>query len=209
MEQQNQNSHTSAQTKQQLLDITDTESGPTDEVSKDFFEQNQMISEEISKYDQLLTTCPMLMFRAWIVFCAVWTLGGCFYIVLNFDVFFSQIKQIFGHLSYLMLLLMVLASFVTLWGCILMWIALHSKSLQKMERSLSIFKLNARFIIVFYSCMFVLQALEKALNWVLAVAYLVSMLFGLIPVLPAIRLRNILAARNVFDQVSSFPNNKA
>ena len=173
-----------------------------DQTDEDFRQQNEIINQELKKYDGRLNTCLMIMIKVWIT---------CYMTSLSISALRNLIN-LFSHPPQASILAWALCItncietiiiFATEYGCILLWMAINSKDLFKVERCLPIFKLYFIWSMIVTSLEFSLSIYLKMINWRL---FLLSLLGFVTPVInlgTALYVKKVLLIRDPFKQVSS------
>jgi len=192
---------------QPLLDATNPNSDISNEHAEEFLRQNEMISNEIWKYDKALC-CPLKIFSFFTLF---YFLALLMYLYSFFAGHFQDKqrilpKSLYNLESYLNIFLML----ILIWAYLLIGKVFYSKDPSKMGKSLCIFKAYA-----FYNLGFVLPVfihyLEKSGQSPdpLIFRSTVNLMLSASSILLAIRVRNILVKNRPFYEVSSFSSHDA
>ena len=194
---------------QSLLEApqADSELNRTEE---DFIQQNQIIDQELKKYDKLLETCPMLIFKILaFIYMAILSFG--LLLILVFFVLVLREPSALGLMICLIMLLFVVFLCVSIFGCALLLGALSSKDLFKVERCIYLSK-----ILFILSMLFFLENVGAHLynnsiedKKALLTACLGPPVISIINFGTAQYVKRVILKRNVFQHVSSYPENAA
>jgi len=172
---------------------------------KDFIQQNEIINQEVKKYDRRLGTCSMIIFRAWL---SIYLLS----IILGIDQLTYFLLKVFKDMSalawtirifYICKVLVLLGLF---YGCILLWRAADAKDLFKIERCIFIFK-TCFIISIAFNLVDITFGFVQYPSWdqmVLGISYRLG--YAGINYAVALYVKRVLVERDVYQQVSSYPN---
>jgi len=168
---------------------------------KEFLYQNEIINQELKKYNY---TCSMCILKAWIffyVFCLV--VNG----LLCFLALIPSIKEtsLFIWALRIFILGVILFFCISSYGCLLLWMAINSKDLFKVEKSLFLSKIALIWssVLVFGHigyCLF-----EEPLSWRLFLINLPGFTIPILNFATAICVKKVLLKRQIFERVSSYP----
>jgi len=176
------------------------------DVTQEFLKQNQIIDEELNKYDQMLDSWPMILYRIWIFLYAAVLSAGIIALLLYFV---PVILKTEGGLKYLELLLLILAIGIIgagIYGCIQMRLGLYSRDIAKVKKAISIYEEAAKYCTYVSVSQFV-RYYFAGNPWTVCLICLVPMTIALINLAPAEYAKGVLEKREVFQRVSSNPNN--
>ncbi len=169
----------------------------------DFMQQNEIIDKELEKYDKMLKSWPMVIYKAWtFVYVMTLFLG----VVTLISVFISTIDEtstLYFALRILMVLCLLFFS-SSIYGCVLLWTALRSKDLLRVEKCIFIFKI---FLILGPICFFIDVATmfsEESANEMLFLISCSIPVTAIVNFATGMYVKRVLLERNVFQQVSSY-----
>jgi len=191
-----------------LLNTTNIESDKMNDTDDEFLKQNEVISEEIQKHNRLLNTLPMRIYRVWLL---LFTLAGViislYCLTIVFQTFF------FAHLTAKIIfwmsiggLFVILVCPISTYGCFLLWTGIQQKDLLKVEKALLMYKLFTLFMLAPQFILIISKLVTGGINKDEVIGYFVAVGLVLINFYPIIQVRKILIKREVFAQISSFPN---
>jgi len=174
---------------------------------EDFRQQNEIISQELRKYDKQLNSCPMRIYKAWtliwVTFLSLFllTIIGSLFIIFknsaNFDLEFC---------AFMVVQLPVTCTSICTY--ILLWRALHSKDPFKVEKCIYIFKFLLVLSIIFWIFDLAWNIFRKSFTWERALGNLLAPIISMIDFGTAMFVKKVLLQRDVFQQVSSYSKSK-
>jgi len=175
-----------------------------DQTDEDFQQQNEIINQELKKYDKRLNTCSMCLFKFWICFYMT-LISGEVFIQIQSLLFLLDMKSTFYLMVRIFMALNILVAFVLFYGCILFWGALHSKDPFKIERMILIFKIWLISGVAFLFADIALNLFEHYFEWDQTIGKrLVLLVFAAINYAVGLYVKRVLLKRDVFQQVSSY-----
>jgi len=134
----NLTSETNVDLSRSLLEAPRAESN-LNQTEEDFIQQNQIINQKLKKYDELLETCPMLIFKILtFIYVTILSFGVLLVIFLLLVV---KEPSFMGLIVSIVAILFAAFLCVSIYGCLLLWGALFSKDLFKAERCIYISKI--------------------------------------------------------------------
>ena len=172
---------------------------------KEFLHQNDIINQELRKYDGRLNTCSMILFKIWIslymifVVLGVWTL--IYFLLLTL-----KETSLYYQLLHILMLLSIIIPLGLFYGCILLWGALNSKDLFKIEKCIFIFKICVLICPITTLLELVLNQIQKSKSWQgIILDCFLRLIFSGINYVAALYVKRVLLKRDVFQKVSSIP----
>ena len=185
------------ETSQREPDLNQTE--------QDFLHQNEIINQELRKYDGCLNTWPLIAIKAWMT-CYMIYLSGYF---LHFLIsLFSSLPRK-SILSWVIFALEILNPFMicaSAYGCILLWMAIGSKDLFKVERCLSIFKIFLIWNILVMLWSLCVMFYIQTWSWLVMKGCIFGVLISVPNLGMTLYVKKVLLKRDVFQQVLGSPN---
>jgi len=185
-----------------LLEVQNPELGELDETAKDFLEQNLVVSKEIEKYDNMLSSSAMIIYRIYLVvliFCNVAPFAVISVTILQATKPSGILAFIYPVLRYVSMIVMVM----TAWGCLLVWKAISKKSEERIDKAILSFVSNLGILMVLTS----LTMLDLFISSNCGPSFLTSLwatLLTLISILPAKYVQDVLKKRKPFYESSSY-----
>jgi len=176
-------------------------------ISLEFIKQNEIISKEILKHDQLLRTCPMIVLRTWILLYTIYGFIGSLFLLI-FVPNFNPVHQMNLFLFYSIIYFTIFAILYSIYGNLLLWRGISARDLFKIEKSLSIFKFYLSFLTIGFLFALAYQIVTGTWTWASIGGCVSTPIPILINLLLANYVRKILREREVFCRVSSDHNNK-
>jgi len=188
-----------------LLDVSNTQTETAEEISQDFLEQNLAVAREIQEYDQALPpllrnitrlNISLLLMTATLLF-------------LGYTILKEKNVEGFRMLSFLILeCVLLIFNILEIWGFFLVCRAYFSKCCEKIEKAVSLFKLNG--------WVTVLLVVSNTLNYVIykdsvaklnCFSSLGILIATLANFLEAKEMKEVLLKRKQFSSVYSFAPN--
>jgi len=176
-----------------------------DEVDEEFLKQNEFVTQQIEKYNELLRSFPMMLYRFWLVFTIF------FRILASLILFPDHAFLIFfgfgatpGHWAEIITYSFTIGNLLSIPASFLLWIGISSRSLSKIKKALGILRFNVWFAGSYYLFRGILYGAGITKDWLVMLLIPYEMIFSFLTILPAVHVRNILAKRLPFYEVSSF-----
>jgi len=116
----------------------------------------------------------------------------------------SKQSSEWSWVGFIFLTITLLFFFASIYGCILLRIAVNSKSLVKISRCILIFKVLLILSIIFFLANFASDAIQKELDWDSLFTNLMGPIITIINLITALYVKKVLMERDVFKQVSSY-----
>lgn len=187
-----------------LLEVTNTDSSEFGDTAKEFFEQNAVISQEIQKYDDLLSTCPMTLYKIWLILYFLLMAQAPLALVVSVQDMFRFcpiLSSVYPVLKYFW----IIENLVSAWGCVLVWKAISLKSIEKIEKGIFLLKVGfwSSWVSVFVTMLdlFVNSSVE-AFNYF--IGSFLGPLLALLAYVPTVHIRDVLVKRKPFYEASSY-----
>jgi len=181
----------------------------THDITQEFLNQNQIINDEIMKFDQMLKTWPMFIYKVWTVL----YVGYLIFMVLNFNLIAFPLmfeKEISRDMLLLAVLLVLDALFgIILYANVLLWVGLYKKDILRVERSLTILKWFAILGTIHSLVAVPFYLIENPSDLMMIFGSLSPALISLAMYFPALYVKGIFAKRQVFQRFSNYPDNTA
>jgi len=174
-----------------------------DRTDEDFRQQNDIINQELKKYDKLLRSWPLIIYRIWLRIYFTLLVISALFVILLLVVMFQPASN-WSWIGFIFLLITFLFLCVSSYGCVLVRIALHSKSLPKVERCIKIFKLLMILSTIFFFANLASDLYQKLFDWGSFWTDVSGPLVAIINLVTAMYVKKVLLKRDVFQQVSSY-----
>ncbi len=119
---------------------TPYEESDLNQTEHDFLHQNEIINQELKRYDSSLNTCLLCLFRVWMaLYITIFGIYDILYIIsyyLNF-----RHKTVSDCVFAVIHLIEIVLMAASVYGYVLLWRGLSSKDVFKVERSITFFKI--------------------------------------------------------------------
>jgi len=187
--------------------LTISEGVSSSDVTRELLKQNQIIDEELNRYDKMLNTWPMILYKIWIFLYVVALSSGIL------AIFFVGIPSTLAgnnnlkYLGVLCLLVVVALLGISINGCVQMRLGLYYREIAKVNKSISIFETAAKYSTYAFISWLIQLSRANQLSFETAFVSFIPLGIALLNLLPAYSVKSVIEKRDVFQRVSSIPDN--
>jgi len=176
-----------------------------EEIDEEYLKQNEVVTQQIQKYEELLRSFPMMLYRFWLVITIFFRILASLIMFpdRSFLEFFG-FANTSGYWAQIITYTFTFGNLLALPASFLIWVALSSRSLSKIKKALRILRLSMWFAGGYYLFRATLFGAGITKDWLVWLLIPYEIVFSLVTLFPAVHVRNLLAKRFPFYDVSSF-----
>ncbi len=172
---------------------------------QDFFYQNELINQELKKYDGRFNTCSMILFKTWLSIYMILVVFAVQASILGLIPMFQE-TSVYFQVIRLIIMLNIIMLFGLFYGCTLLWDTLGSKDLFKIEKCIFIFKICVFICLPVTLFELMINFFQNPEGWKATVmSGIIRPIFCGINYVVALYVKRVLLKRDVFKQVSGTP----
>ena len=180
-----------------------------DDTTEDFFEQNEAVTSEISRYNQQLNTWPYFVYKCWLKFAVLFEVS----IILGYFLYYfarDLIREKRLPLEIALFGVLVVLSCLKGYSCFEMEVTTRTRALRKSERVIFLLKISTGLSLIAYLFVGIDIWLQKGFYIKSSVVSPYLLWFACVVLVPlvslfgALKVKKILEQRESFVRVSSF-----